>query len=263
MSVICLFWLSFITLRITVCQSWRRRDFLKAICLCVYLPFHVMVGAASTESNIKIPSHSSVCYLSIFMCCTLVLNLGEYEGPDTARQDMFIAFSMVIAIPVMLYIYLFTKGHPLHDMSNISNGDSIREVDYEDVFLYISFFGNLLLTGFHLFNKIISANKPQRDNYGEELHFNVIAVDVSETFQLATQIVTLMILNHKKSHCHTASHSTDVPMHFVLISGQFRLLAPIFVFFLRSKLMRPGELFNDTATYVKIMKRMAIFYRFH
>ena len=84
-------------------------------------------------------------------------------------------------------------------LSNTSNWNSVREVNYEDVLLYISFFGNLLLTGFHLFSKIISANKPQRDNFGEKLHFNVIAVDVSETFQLATQIVTLMILNHKKA----------------------------------------------------------------
>ncbi len=96
---------------------WRIQDCwskIHAIVSFVYLPVRVIRGAASSHDNIRIPDHASVSYLFVLMCFTFVVNLVELDGSNK-RRDVFVAFCMVLAIPAMFYLYLFTKDRVRHD----------------------------------------------------------------------------------------------------------------------------------------------------
>ncbi|CAB4028092.1 Hypothetical predicted protein [Paramuricea clavata] len=96
---------------------WRARDCwskLDAILSLVCLPVRVIRRAASPHNNITIPDHASVCYLFLLMCYTFVLNLIRLEYSNN-RRDTFVAVCMALAIPAMLYLYLFTKDRVRHD----------------------------------------------------------------------------------------------------------------------------------------------------
>ena len=96
---------------------WRTRDCwskLYAILSFVCLPVRVIRRAASPHNNITIPDHASVCYLFLLMCYTFVLNLIRLDESNK-RRDTFVAVCMALAIPAMLYLYLFTKDRVRHD----------------------------------------------------------------------------------------------------------------------------------------------------
>ena len=134
------------------------------------------------------------------------------------------------------------------------NVQRTRSIDYDDVLLYISLMGILLLEGFHITSKIITG----------KTYPYLLLVDIIGTIQHLTQAVTLMSLSHLRGR------SSRIHKSWICECILFLLLTNLAwwiedSFYLSSELTRPGEYktIGGIETYGTIVKPMVIFFRFH
>ena len=169
------------------------------------------------------------------------------ESEGTFIAYCYCAVVMYLSMISSCYIILASLRSPNHS-------HRIRSIDYDDVLLYISLMGILLLEGFHVVSKIKTG----------QTGFHVLAVDITGTVQHLTQAVTLMSLSHYRG---TASRLNKTWICECIL---FLFLTNIAwwiedSFFLQPIMTRPGELatFPGLKPYGRIVKPMVIFFRFH
>jgi hypothetical protein len=155
---------------------------------------------------------------------------------------------------VMYLTMIFACYTILASLKSPNNLQRIRSIDYDDVLLYISLMGILLLEGFHLTSKIIN----------KKAYSWLVAVDICGTVQHLTQAVTLMSLSHYREG---ASHQNKAwiceCILFLLLTNLAWWIEDSF--YLKPELARPGEkhTIEGMETYGTIVKPMVIFFRFH
>ena len=195
-------------------------------------------------------------YVGVFLLILLlaISEAAKHRHKDHEQMPFFKTYcygSLVMYLSMMFACYII-----LASLRSPNNVRRIRSVDYDDVLLYISLMGILLLEGFHVISKRLA-----KEN---EAHFHVVAVDVSGTVQHLTQVVTLMNLSHLRGA--TSRHNRVWICECIL----FLFLTNIAwwiedSFYLGPYLNRPGEVDHtiDSKTYGNIVKPMVIFFRFH
>jgi hypothetical protein len=200
-------------------------------------------------------------YVAVFLLVMLLaifkarINFGKDNEEKHEKDHYFILYSlgsvvMYLSMICACYIILASLRSP-------NNVQRVRSIDYDDVLLYVSLMGILLLEGFHMVSKII-----------QNFPFSyLVAVDITGTVQHLTQVVTLMSLSHYRG---ATSRRNRVWICECIL---FLFLTNIAwwiedSFYLTPELNRPGEASSngtkiDLTTYGNIVKPMVIFFRFH
>lgn len=154
----------------------------------------------------------------------------------------------------ILYLSQISACYTILASLRSASPQPIRSIDYDDVLLYISLMGILLLEGFHLVSKIKEGRH----------YFHLVIVDVSGTVQHLTQTVTLINLRHFGSATSRRNRTWICECILFLILTNIAWWIED-SFYLEPNLTRPGE--NETIrgikTYGYIVKPMVIFFRFH
>ena len=119
----------------------------------------------------------------------------------------------------------------LASLRSPNNVQRVRSIDYDDVLLYVSLMGILLVEGFHFVSKMIAGRG----------YFHLVAVDITGIFQHLTQAVTLVSLGH-----HPGAKDRRVKA-WICECILFLLLVNLAwwtqdSFYLDPKLTRPGEI---------------------
>jgi hypothetical protein len=156
---------------------------------------------------------------------------------------------------VVMYLSMISACYIiLASLRSPNNLQRIRSIDYDDVLLYISLMGILLLEGFHVVSKIL----------GKRRYFHLVAVDISGTVQHLTQAVTLMSLSHYRGATSRRNRAWICEcILFLLLTNLAWWIEDSF--YLKKNLTRPGEVctIEGLETYGTIVKPMVIFFRFH
>ena len=142
----------------------------------------------------------------------------------------------------------------LSSLGSANNLQPIRSIDYDDVLLYISLMGILLIEGFHFMSKVMAGR----------LYFYVAAMDIAGVVQHLTQTVTLVTLGHYPGATnHRIRAWICECILFLLLTNLAWWVQDSF--YLNPKLTRPGEIgtIQGIETYGTIVKPMVIFFRFH
>ncbi len=200
-------------------------------------------------------------YVAVFLVLMLLAIFGTGERNDPTKWTEVIIFdeksyfkiycygSVVMYLSMICACYII-----LASLRSPNNLQRIRSIDYDDVLLYISLMGILLLEGFHVIGKTIV-----KRNYNY-----LVAVDVTGTVQHLTQTVTLMNLSHYRGTTSRRNRAWICEcILFLLLTNLAWWIEDSF--FLQPSLARPGEegVMNGLETYGTIVKPMVIFFRFH
>jgi hypothetical protein len=167
---------------------------------------------------------------------------------------------------VVMYLSMISACYIiLASLRSPNNVQRVRSIDYDDILLYVSLMGILLLEGFHLIRKVILIEHPA---------FHVVAVDITGTVQHLTQVVTLMSLSHYRGATSRRNRVWICEcILFLFLTNLAWWIEDSF--YLTPDLNRPGEVFHhdhdhnrngtqiDLRTYGSIVKPMVIFFRFH
>ena len=174
----------------------------------------------------------------------------KFKNPD---QNLF--FQIYCYGSVVMYLSMICACYIiLASLTSPNNLQRIRSIDYDDVLLYISLMGILLLEGFHVIGKRLMGRK----------YIYLVAVDVTGTVQHLTQAVTLMNLSHYRGTTSRRNRAWICEcILFLLLTNLAWWIEDSF--FLQPSLARPGEVFviGGVKTYGAIVKPMVIFFRFH
>lgn len=196
-------------------------------------------------------------YVAVFLVCMFlgIEDVDEHRHKnvtdfDTRRDFKAYSYGSIVMYSTMIcacYIILASLPSP-------RNVQRIRSIDYDDVLLYISLMGILLLEGFHITSKIIT----------QKTYPYLLLVDIIGTIQHLTQTVTLMSLSHLRGR------STRIHKSWICECILFLLLTNLAwwiedSFYLTPELTRPGEnkTIDGIEPYGTIVKPMVIFFRFH
>ena len=175
------------------------------------------------------------------------INITNFD--KTSQFKAYCGRSIVMYLSMICACYII-----LASIRSPNNVRRVRSIDYDDILLYISLMGILLLEGFHVISKTIK----------RKAHSYLVAVDISGTIQHLTQVVTLLSL----SHCRGATSLRNRIWICECILFLFLTNLAWWIedsFYLESKLTRPGEIetIKGIETYGTIVKPMVIFFRFH
>ena len=201
-------------------------------------------------------------YVAVFLVCMLwavIQNDKDVRKDEkqntTSNFDTKLYFKTYCYGSIVMYSsMIFACFIILASLPSPRNVQHIRSIDYDDILLYISLMGILLLEGFHLTSKIITSCPP----------WYLLLVDIIGTVQHLTQSVTLMSLSHLRGR------SNRIHKFWICECILFLLLTNLAWWiedslYLSDKLTRPGEsqTIHDIETYGTIVKPMVIFFRFH
>ena len=157
--------------------------------------------------------------------------------------------SIVMYVSMICACYII-----LASLRSANNLQRIRSIDYDDVLLYISLMGMLLIEGFRVMSKIIIGGP----------YFYLVAVEITGIVQHLTQTVTLVNLGHYSgaSDRRIGVWICECILFMLLTNLAWWVQSS---FFLNSKLTRPGEFetIKGIQTYGIIVKPMVVFFRFH
>ena len=202
----------------------------------------------------------AIFLLIMFLAIKRADSLAYAKVRNTTSQpqinfDATSQFKAYCGCSVVMYLSMISACYIiLASLRSPNNVRRIRSIDYDDVLLYISLMGILLLEGFHMVSKTLTHEAP----------FHLVAVDVCGTVQHLTQVVTLMSL----SHCRGATSLRNRIWICECILFLFLTNLAWWIedsFYLESKLTRPGEVetIDRIETYGIIVKPMVVFFRFH
>ena len=201
-------------------------------------------------------------YVAVFLVCMLLAVIQndkdahkDEKQKTTSKFDTKSYFKAYCYGSIVMYSsMIFACFIILASLPSPRNVQHIRSIDYDDILLYISLMGILLLEGFHLTSKIITSCPP----------WYLLLVDIIGTVQHLTQSVTLMSLSHLRGR------SNRIHKFWICECILFLLLTNLAwwiedSFYLSDKLTRPGEskTIPGIEAYGTIVKPMVIFFRFH
>ncbi|CAB3984302.1 Hypothetical predicted protein [Paramuricea clavata] len=206
-------------------------------------------------------------YVAVFLFLMLLAILdasGQKESDahnnthkikNITNYDTLPAFEAYCYGSVVMYLSMISACYIiLASLRSPNDPQRIRSIDYDDVLLYISLMGILLLEGFHLTSKIIA----------KRTYSYLMAVDICGTVQHLTQAVTLMSLSHYRGAASRLNKSWICEcVLFLLLTNLGWWIEDSF--YLEPELTRPGEVgtIEGMETYGTIVKPMVIFFRFH
>jgi hypothetical protein len=196
-------------------------------------------------------------YVAVFLVLMLlaIYEAKNHKPKKSDDYDKLSGFKAYCYGSVVMYLSMISACYIiLASLGSPNNLQRIRSIDYDDVLLYISLMGILLLEGFHLTSKII-----------DEKHYSyLVAVDICGTVQHLTQAVTLMSLSHyREGASHQNKSWICECILFLLLTNLAWWIEDSF--YLKPELARPGEVgtIKGIETYGTIVKPMVIFFRFH
>ena len=156
---------------------------------------------------------------------------------------------------IVMYVSMICACYViLASLRSAKNVQRIRSIDYDDVLLYISLMGILLIEGFRVMSKIIVGGS----------YFYLVAVEITGIIQHLTQTVTLVNLGHYSGGSNRRIRVWICECILFMLLTNLTWWAQS-SFFLNSKLTRPGEFetIKGIQTYGIIVKPMVVFFRFH
>ena len=167
------------------------------------------------------------------------------------RHGPFIHYcygSIVMYVSMICACYII-----LASLRSANNLRRVRSIHYDNVLLYISLMGILLIEGFRVMSRIIVGGS----------YFYLVAVEITGIVQHLTQTVTLVYLGHYSATDRRIRVWICECILFMLLTNLAWWIQSSF--FLNSKLTRPGEFetIQGIETYGIIVKPMVVFFRFH
>ena len=208
--------------------------------------FFVLILLAISDVNSKqnTNNNSNGTEPSINATKIIIVNFDQH-GPFI--RYCYGAVVMYLSMICACYIILASLGSG-------NNVQRIRSIDYDDVLLYISLMGMLLIQGFHFMSKVMTGR----------LYFYLAAIDITGIVQYLTQTVTLVSLGHypRATNRRIRAWICECILFLLLTNLAWWVQDS---FYLDSKLTKPGEIgtIQGIETYGRIVRPMVIFFRFH